>query len=296
MRPPDYLVFMPVPIAAVSAEPDRIERSGGLFALRLLVEQLRALRYQAQLVAVGDSDTVAGCRRALDSGRTTVIYPEPIEGNPLGAREVVRWVLYYASEERVRRWRAAGERVYFYWKQFHPAGESRRILRVIDANLSYFADLGEPRSGVCYRVAKGAEYHVGIDRKWSGHLAKALIAAGLSDGEEKFGGVRRLADGMTLAEMREVFNRARCYVSYDCESAVSVIAALCGCPSVIIPRPNMTRRDLLPCFRYGIAFGFGDLRRAEVTRPLLRDHIARLEQQARRSVASFARDTHGRRA
>jgi len=106
----------------------------------------------------------------------------------------------------------------------------------------------------------------------------------------------RLADQLPLDALQEAFDRFALFLSYDTESAVSAIAALCGCVSVLVPPPGMAPEDRLPCFAHGIAFGLGDVGHALASMGALRADLRRHERLARRTVADFVRAVRAFRA
>lgn len=301
--PPDFLVFVPLLEAelAPQASSERsvaVEACGGCMALVLLAEALRSQGYRVDVVGRDALDRVDRLQEHLASGATIAIYPEAIEGNPIGAARVVRWVLYFVDEARIRAWQANGDMILYYWRQFDPMGRATgaAILRVMDAGLDRFRDEGRPRGGVIYRLGKGIDYHPTRTAHTTEALSDALLSLPPTQGIRHLMSLvdpaapsAELADGLSLDALGRQFNSVALFISYDCETALSAIAALCGCASVVVPRPGMTKRDRLRCFRYGVAFGVGDLPRALASRERLRVDLLRLELEGRRSVSRFAR-------
>ena len=80
----------------------------------------------------------------------------------------------------------------------------------------------------------------------------------------------------------KIFNSCKRFYSYDTETYLSILAALCGCESVVVPYKQVTKDQVLgkqPAFKYGVAYGLEDLDYANTTREDLREYLLNLEQQ-----------------
>jgi hypothetical protein len=264
-------------------------------ALLLLVEELRRLGVRSAAVGLDGADrAIRLAGEELRAGQTLVVYPEPIRGNPLGATEVLRWVLYRVDPAVVSSWQRAGDRVAYYWPDLHPTATPELVLRTLDAGLQRFVDRGGARSGVCYRVGKGADYHPLRVAHEEDVVVGALAGVASRAGEEFARGVGagpwpavELRRGATLDQMVDLFNQRALFVSYDCASATSLLAALCGCASIIVPRPGMVRADLLPCFERGVGLGLGEVEFAVDQLRSVRAYCRSLEVEGTATVASL---------
>lgn len=287
---PSFAVHIPLPAHELHEGSWGLETSGGCLALWLLAGQLRTLGHPVEVFGFEGPPDGSPVARALRSGETTAVLPEAVDDNPWRATHVERWVLYHAPTERLQRFRARGERLWFYWDAFRPPDTPGQTLRAFDAGLDRFYSLGHQRRGTCLRIAKGSDYHAQPGRDIRSELEEAaragLLPAGLEAAVRE--PIDRVPDHMTRAQMQETFNRYRLFISYDWASATSAIAALCGCRSVIVERPGYTHEDMLPCFRTGIALGLAGLAEAERTLPLVRETLRLEEDEARRTVARFA--------
>jgi hypothetical protein len=47
--------------------------------------------------------------------------------------------------------------------------------------------------------------------------------------------------GQTHTELLEIFNQYETFVSYDTLTFINIMAALCGCISIVVPMPNMSK-------------------------------------------------------
>lgn len=197
---------------------------------------------------------------AEDIKDSIVVYPEIIEGNPLGAKKVVRWLLNKPGAITGVTSYGFGDLIFYYADHFLPEGisldESFR-LKITDMKTHIYKDRNEgERQGVYYMVRKGRDVPLTY------HPENALQV-----------------DGKSHAELAEIFAKAQMFISYDLHTAYSLFASLCGCDSVVVPRPGMSKEqwkigkdqsDL-----DGIAYGYEDIERARVTRPAM---IARVHR------------------
>lgn len=208
-----------------------------------------------------------------------VIYPELVPGNPLKARNVVRWMLYkpglrhpydFGSDE-----------------MFFRAGEMSDIpemtggapdLYMWKLNPAYRNEQRPDRKGVCYLVRKGD--------------AKPRLPE-----TEAPGAIR--VDGMSHAEMNDVFNRCETFYSYDEATMYSQFAAITGCTSVVVPGLFASREEWVahhPNGRYGVAYGTApsELEHARATRHLLLEDMRARERESLETVRRFVELTRRR--
>ncbi len=72
-----------------------------------------------------------------------------------------------------------------------------------------------------------------------------------------------------------MFNKHEIFFSYNTQTFINNLAALCGCQSVILPHPKTSKEKVLkfPQNKYGIAYGFDDIQHSIDTLPLVKDHL-----------------------
>lgn len=170
-----------------------------------------------------------------------VVYPETISGNPLGARQVVRWFLHHPGFHRSDFYYGLNE-LYF---KYHPgivvpkdlrANTSPNGLHVIHYPLDLYNMVGcsAKRSGSAYAIRKGVGKKIVHDLKNS-----------------------VLIDGKSHEEISNIFKSIDVFYSYDPYTAYSTFAALCGCDSVVVPDDGVSVDEWYPekNFRLGIAYG-----------------------------------------
>lgn len=199
------------------------------------------------------------------------IYPETIDGNPLGVRRSVRWLLHFPGFLAGASELPSDELTFCYQDEFASAevrssGYFRGRLQTlwVRDDLYFEASTGE-RSGECYMVRKGR-----VEEPLHGQSALCL-------------------DGLTHAEIAREFQRRSIFYSYDPYTMYSAYAAACGCDSVVVPPPGMTQEewyeDETKCF--GLAYGEDKLEWARSTRSRALEFMKGEELRATDSVRRF---------
>jgi hypothetical protein len=221
-----------------------------------------------------DRDTPVAPHSALRPD-SIVVYPEIVLGNPLGARNVVRWLLYRPGLRSPYRFGAD--------EMFFRVGEISDLPHVTGGapdlflwriNPVYRNEGSVERKGACFLVRKGAD--------------KPRIA-------ETEGAIP--IDGLSHEEIAAIFNRCEIFYSYDEASFYSQYAALCGCLSVVVPGLYPSRDEWVwhhPPARYGIAYGLDDLEHARATRHLVIELLRSLEAAGVDTVRRFVTLTETR--
>lgn len=184
------------------------------------------------------SSIFMGCRRQwlpFWKKDTIILYPESIYGNPLKARNVIRWQLYnYMFWDDSNAYSASdlflGYREIFNDRDRTPDVENVCI-NSFDESL-YRRYNFDKRSGVCYIIRKGKSR---------------------SDLPTVFDG--QVIDDLSEEEKVKALNKCEYCISYDTQTFYSCIAAICGCKSIVVPEPGKTREDYRPSGKsYGVAW------------------------------------------
>jgi hypothetical protein len=131
---------------------------------------------------------------------------------------------------------------------------------ILTIDFDLFKNHNLPRSGRCYLI-KGNEY---VENQPHFHTSSDTnLDNYFQYGKDKF---------KYLAEM---FNKHEVFFSYNTQTFINNLAALCGCKSVIIPHPKTSREKILkfPQNKYGIAYGFDDIQHSIDTLPLVKKHL-----------------------
>lgn len=293
---PNYLVY------AADWNPD----SGGVIFTHMLVHVLRQLGEDAKLwprhrdpqpglgtairsVLRKPSLLLGYARRftnpALDTpvaafddlrDDTIVVYPEIVLGNPLGARNVARWLLYKPGAQHPYRF-GEGEMFFRVESMFdlpEVTGGAQDLV-LWSRNPAYVQPAPDvPRKGACYMVRKGSE---------TPRIAETANA--------------ELLDGKSHEEVAAAFARCRTFYCYDEATMYSLYAALCGCESMVVPATFASREEWAgehKLFRYGVAYGTEDLPHARETMHMVDGLLAEKEAEGVESVKAFVAATQGR--
>jgi hypothetical protein len=173
-----------------------------------------------------------------------VIYPEIVFGNPLSAKNVVRWFLhnpgffsgkiYYGNYE-----------IYFKYSNSYKSINylnsitSNNNLYIFTYPKNYYNDnaLSANKSGVCYCIRKGKLSSIPFN------LQNAI-----------------LIDGLKHSQISSIFKKSKYFISFDPHTAFSRFAAICGCISIVVPIDGIVEDTWQPDpkKRYGISYGFSN--------------------------------------
>lgn len=199
-----------------------------------------------------------------------VIYPEIVDGNPLGAVNVVRWLLHRPGFHTGNVNFGRNELVFGYKKEFSGSGieiNEENILNIKYLMTDIYKQTNfESRSATCYMIKKGKS---------------KKIVHNIDDS--------KLIDNLSHSEVCKIFNESKFFISYDPYTFYSVYASLCGCISIVVPDENVAEEDWLSCEadRYGIAYGFDDIEYALETKPLMEIYLKSQEEENIKSIRNF---------
>lgn len=203
----------------------------------------------------------------LDPHNDIIIYPEIEPGNPYQCKNVVRYILNKFHlpkyDNTIATWHENDYWLYSH-EHFYDGIKDRNFLHIIESKLEIYRDYGLSRDiEACFTYRKRSSEIQNLDII---HPSNAIeIPYNVQD-----------------QELINVFNSCKRFYSYDYETYLSQLAALCGCESIIIPYKNIKKEDLvekLPALKYGVAYGLEDLNYANSTKHLLREYLQELEDQ-----------------
>lgn len=204
--------------------------------------------------------------KEIDAEHDIVIYPEIESGNPLECKNVVRYILnkfHLPSEDSnvMGTWNENDYWLYLH-EHFYDGYRDRNFLHIIESKISIYKDynLDRPnKSCFTYRKRSAEKDSLPIV-----HPSDS-IEIGYNTPDEY---------------LIQLFNSCQRFYSYDYETYLTQLAALCGCESIIVPYKEIKKEELiknLPALKYGVAYGLDDLDHANSTRHLLRDYLQELE-------------------
>jgi len=199
-----------------------------------------------------------------------VVYPEVTKGNPLGATNVVRWLLH-KPKFHTGHAEFGNSELYFY---FQDAFDDPSLLLNCGGRLTileYFLDNYQqrnfgPRNGTCYIIRKG------ITRRDLPNTSNLFVV-----------------DNLSHRELADIFNKFEYCVSYDFHTLYTSYAALCGCIPIIVPIDGVLKEEWQPIeeLRYGLAYGSDDVEFAINTRHLLIEKVKKAEIENSENISNF---------
>lgn len=206
------------------------------------------------------------------SDEWVVIYPEIVFGNPLGAKNVVRWFLHQPGFHSGKIFYGKDE-LYFKFNNaindfsFPGSVTSNQHLKIIHYPLEHYNSNSSDatRHGTAYSLRK-------TKNKPLQHEAENSI----------------LIDGKTHEEVSKIFKSVKTFISYDPYTAYSIFAVLCGCDSIVIPDEGVNENEWYPdpSDRYGISYGFSRLDESRKTAQLVKEHVIEEEKKSVKNVQS----------
>jgi hypothetical protein len=154
---------------------------------------------------------------------TVVIYPEIISGNPLNAKNVVRWVLLELGIEmpidHYKKWSESD--LIYNWEPIN--SNIKQLSCPFYNNFFSNKNLEKKRTKICYLVKKGPLIHKNINYV---HPRNSLCI-----------------DNLSLQEKANIFNECKFFYSYDPNSAYILFSAACGCIPIIYPIEGVNEEE-----------------------------------------------------
>jgi hypothetical protein len=242
--------------------PEFSENSGGIIALYKLNTLLNSLGHESSICRFGDF--------VETNSKYIVIYPEIINGNPLMAKNVVRWVLNKVGVIGGNKdtW-SEKDKVFYYSKQFCEDKNKCNILFCFDSRIDYFYSEKTVKDiDNVVLFYKGRNYSIDTNR----HPKNSII-------------LDMYVHSMPM--VKDILSRAKNFFTYDTDTYYSVVAMLCGCNSFVIKRDGLDadnffdERELL---RYGVSY---DGKKTDIDRAGLISYLTSFEERSLDSVKNF---------
>lgn len=225
------------------------------------------------LVASGEDASISpmGVLQPKVSDDVIVVYPEIIEGNPLQAKHVVRWLLYYAGRYRGNFRFPDTDMVWGYTTRIaiHYGTFNVMFLPTVDENI-FIPAPGVERFGSCFYAHKFQNFYHG--------------KVSLTDSEE----IKN--PGQSQEEIVRILQSRQIMYAYE-DTALIIESVLCGCPVVCIPNKFWPECCGLGDFRSGIAWGFEELDKAKETVGEARENYKILKENFLSQLESFIKKT-----
>lgn len=259
----------------IISSPGYDPKWGGIIVLHRLCHILNELGYSAHLVSYnGDRgnvnlnpnyNTKNISWEEVDTENDIIVYPEITRGNPYGFKKCVRYVLFY---NKVRNtYPSWGENDFwlYYTEAFYDEIKEKNILNVFDTKVDFYKDLNQPREDKsCYSKRKISDYD---------HVSKEY-----HDEDSVFIGNNTFSE----QEYLDMFNKYKRFYTYDNDTYVSTISALCGCETIVVPVKGISAEDfkrVQPLQRYGVCYGIEDIENAKNVEKLREDLVNKEKNQ-----------------
>lgn len=217
----------------------------------------------------------------FDINNTVVIYGETIEGNPLNAPYIIRWILaelgIICEKDIYKTW-GLKDLVYYFNSELKFLENPNKI-NTIYKNLSLlfinpiYKNLYQERSGYCHTFRK-KDFH------------KNIIMIHPQNSFE-------ITRSHSQDDYLNIFNKYEYFISYDPLTFMNIIAAICGCISIVYPIEGVSKKDWLKMTAladylkdrnldtlYGIAYGnsFKEISNAYSTLTLIKEQWVDINQ------------------
>jgi len=212
---------------------------------------------------------------------TLVIYSELIRGNPFNSKYSVRWILAPLgcfSESTIYSHYNKQDLVYHFNSELKfnerpdKIGTVYKYLTVIYINHNIKQTNFNPRHGTCFTYRKSQIHKTDIT-----HIHP-------SDSFE-------INNEHSQDNMIEFFNQYKYFISYDPLTFITIMAALCGCISVVHKVEGLSKLEWIKTTSaneyikykgidnlYGIAYGMEDIQYAEDTLSLAKEQWADIQK------------------
>ena len=204
-----------------------------------------------------------------------VIYPENTLGNPLSAKNIVRWLLAPPLQHQSVFSVNKNEYLVLHGSdvgatQIHDVYTSERYLNIEYLMIDIYNKKNtlSNRSGTAYCLRKGK------GRKIVHDLNNSICI-----------------DGLSHTETAAIFNKIETFISYDVATFYSQYAVMCGADSVVIPEPILTLEEWrnIPG-KSGIAYGFEEMKWAKETTHLLERYYLEKNDKNIKQCKEFIED------
>jgi hypothetical protein len=150
---------------------------------------------------------------------------------------------------------------------------------ILNIDFNIFKNHNLPRSGRCYLI-KGEEYITG----------QPIYHTSLDTNLDNYW----MYDENKMKYLAEMFNKHEIFFTYNTQTFISVLAALCGCVSIIIPHPDTSKEKLLnfPQNKFGISYGFDDIQHSIDTLHLVKENVESCLLNNKKQLKHFVSDCY----
>ncbi len=218
--------------------------------------------------------------------QTIVIYPEIIFNNPLGAKNVCRWLMN--DPDAFKNFSNYEPEGTFF--KFSNLFNYKKLNKEIPLLFSFISKVqvfhpttskNNFREGTVYTLRKGED--ISNKKELEEKLKKYPI-------KPDWKKLRFIDKQIFDIEIINIFGSCKYFISYDHATYLTIIAALCGCIPIVIPSEKYSKSEWIqnvPIQRYGVAYGFDEIEYAEKTLHLVKNNILEEQKNSLKSILNF---------
>ncbi|PQJ65360.1 hypothetical protein BTO01_13385 [Vibrio jasicida] len=216
-------------------------------------------------------------KNLIKNKSSVVVYSEIAFGNPLNAKNIVRWYLHHPGHIIKDIFYTKGELCFRY----HSA----------------ISDFTYPESKLSETILKVMYFPTDIyeiDKEVDRDISTYMVRKGKSKPfihDPSFVCV----DGLSHIDTAKLLKRSKRFICYDDYTAYSHFAVLSGAESIVVPEDGVSKEAWFPdeVSRYGIAYGTdeSELEWARETVPMLKERIESLNDESTKLVCQFVQET-----
>jgi len=228
----------------------------------------------------------------MDASAGIAVYPEVLEGNPLNATRVIRWILYspginkagtnsgplasqFNPHDLIACFSAG------FCADFDPSTFYKLPLRILDYEFGHYINLPASEQGgsslLTFRAKKTFK---------SSRLGEVQVAPAFPVPENP------LRDGGKRSRLEQYVRTKRFYTT-DPATLRCMEAAMAGTVSVVVPVPGVSKQEWLASagdeYKYGVAYGEDDLPYALASLPCALPFMIRKAAEERGVLGTFVR-------
>lgn len=219
-----------------------------------------------------------------DLDNSKVIYYCLVDGNPLGAQKIIRWIMYFPFRLYGKVEFDESEKVYTFLPEYvrNTKWESKSTLFNIvfpirDEYLKYKnLNNWNSRTGTCFMLRKAKKDKILNDSDKNFKIPENSISV----------------DNLSHTQTSLIFSKSKFFYCYDLYTGYLRDAAACGCIPIVIPPKNVSIDDWFkdPKERYGVAFGEKNIEWAIKTRKLMLDYQSEKVQKSKYKIKEFIKE------
>jgi hypothetical protein len=210
----------------------------------------------------------------FNPNRTVAVYTQVTWGNPFNTNHVARWMLHDYDPEI---WKTYGQNESFFnYGTFHvPHDVFFQPLTVFDYKFDLYVNFND----------KG--------RKGFGHILHKFTPDWGIEFLSRIGSteIPNYHGRKDLDYLVDYFNKFEYVLTFDDKSYLTTAAALCGAKAIILnPNSDTSPHEFRcknPIQANGVAYGFNDIKHADLTLDLVKSHLLELEQKDKKTINNF---------